>query len=92
MHSGEVATEEGLTVTNFARLNPGQDEHLHRTASGAGTENEKPSREGDEPARAPPEIKPPLPQEVPAPQPSQPEIVPVETPPPMDPGLPQPEA
>ncbi len=40
----------------------------------------------------PPEIKPPLPNEVPAPQPSQPEIVPVEAPPPMDPGLPSPVA
>ncbi len=46
----------------------------------------------DAPADNPPEIKPPLPEEVPAPRPSQPEIAPVEAPPPMDPGLPAPQA
>jgi hypothetical protein len=44
---------------------------------------------GDEPQ---PDIKPPLPNEVPAPQPSQPDVEPYQTPPPADPGLPQPTA
>jgi hypothetical protein len=44
---------------------------------------------GDEPG---PDIKPPLPNEVPAPQPSQPDVEPYEAPPPADPGLPAPEA
>ena len=52
-----------------------------------GKDGDDSPHEGDNP----PEIKPPLPQEVPAPRPSQPEIVPVEAPPPMDPGLPSPE-
>ncbi len=44
---------------------------------------------GDEPT---PEIKPPLPQEIPAPQTPQLEIAPFQAPPPADPGLPAPEA
>ncbi len=43
----------------------------------------------DEPG---PDIKPPLPNEVPAPQPSQPDVQPYDPPPPADPGLPAPEA
>jgi hypothetical protein len=39
-----------------------------------------------------PDIKPPLPNEIPAPQPSQPDVVPYRAPPPADPGLPAPEA
>jgi hypothetical protein len=39
-----------------------------------------------------PDIKPPLPQEIPAPQAPQPEIAPYQPPQPVDPGLPQPEA
>ena len=48
-----------------------------------------PGREDGEPE---PDIKPPLPNEVPAPQPSQPDVEPYEPPPPADPGLPAPEA
>jgi len=40
----------------------------------------------------PPEIRPPLPNEVPGPQPSGPDITPFQAPPPADPGFPQPEA
>lgn len=48
---------------------------------------------GDDPKHEPPaDIPPPLPQEVPAPQPSGPDIAPYDTPPPADPGLPAPEA
>ena len=46
-------------------------------------------REDDEPE---PDIKPPLPQEIPAPQAPQPEISPYQPPQPADPGTPQPEA
>lgn len=44
---------------------------------------------GDEPQ---PDIKPPLPNEVPAPQPSSPEVEPYQAPPPADPSTPQPTA
>jgi len=44
---------------------------------------------GDEPQ---PDIKPPLPNEVPAPQPSSPEVEPYQAPPPADPATPQPQA
>jgi hypothetical protein len=43
----------------------------------------------DEPS---PEIKPPVPNEIPSPQATQPEIEPYQAPPPADPGMPQPEA
>ncbi len=39
-----------------------------------------------------PDIKPPLPQEVPAPQSPQPDIAPYQAPPAVTPNLPQPEA
>lgn len=44
---------------------------------------------GDEPQ---PDIKPPLPNEVPAPQPSSPDVEPYQAPPPADPATPQPQA
>ena len=47
------------------------------------------TRDGDEPA---PEIKPPLPNEVPAPQTPGPDIAPYQPPPAVEPGMPQPEA
>jgi hypothetical protein len=47
---------------------------------------------GSEPDAPEPDIKPPLPNEIPAPQPTQPEVEPYQAPPPADPGLPAPEA
>jgi hypothetical protein len=58
--------------------------------SAANTDADTGAEEKDNPD--PPEIKPPLPNEVPAPQPSIPDIAPFQTPPPADPGLPQPQA
>jgi hypothetical protein len=61
-----------------------QDENMAGREDGSGT--------GDPNDEPEPEIKPPLPEEIPAPQAPQPEIAPYQPPQPVDPGFPQPEA
>jgi len=56
----------------------------------AGGEGGEAGRDDEGEHDNPPEIKPPLPNEVPAPQPSEPEIAPFQPDPPADPGMPQP--
>jgi hypothetical protein len=86
LFSGEEAKMSDLWLENLCNglsaLQGGPIFNLHAMMDG---------REGEEDAPNP-EIKPPLPNEVPAPQPSQPEVEPHEAPPPADPGLPAPEA
>lgn len=54
--------------------------------------NESDPKHGKDNDRDRTDIPPPLPQEVPAPQPSEPDITPYDPPPAVDPGLPAPEA
>jgi hypothetical protein len=65
------------------------DADLSAPAGTSGGDDDDNGKNDDEPQ---PDIKPPLPDEVPAPQPSSPEVEPYQTPPPADPQMPQPKA
>ena len=82
----ENACDEVNMIMRCSMLFPHEvySENLSAAQNGGGN-----SGDDDQPG---PDINPPAPQEIPAPQAPQPEIAPYQPPQPVDPGMPQPEA
>ena len=82
---------EGL-CNGLSAMQGGTSLHMHDLSAGGEIGGTGQAGGGDKDSPDEADIPPPLPQEVPAPQPSGPDIVPYESPPAVEPGLPAPEA